>query len=382
MIAEGTWYQVEWLNNALWRWGALLAAILGALVLGKALSFFLGRQARRLRERERWRVFELVLRAVERPVMVLVLAGGLYLVAAWRILNLEFEAATFQAGVLWMQVTRALVIFAVGWMVYRLVDVVEHFLLRWTSRTRTKLDDQLVPLIRKSLRVFVVIVVLLFVADNVFRWDIGALVAGLGIGGLAFALAAKDALANLFGSVTIFADRPFQMGDWVRILGHEGVVEEVGFRSTRLRTFYGHLITLPNASVANAEIDNVSRRPFIRRNLSVTVTYDTPPEKLQEGLDILRDMCEARAEHWAAGHPPRIFFSDFNAASLGLYVAYWYTPPDYWRAQQFHNDFNLELLRRFNEAGIEFAFPTQTIYMKRDGSEAEPPGAPAGSGRA
>ena len=249
--------------------------------------------------------------------------------------------------------------------IFKLVDVLEFFLLRWTSKTETTLDDQLVPLIRKTLRVFVVIVAGLFIAQNIFAWDIGALVAGLGIGGLAMALAAKDALSNLFGSVTIFSDRPFQLGERIKIAGHDGTVEEVGFRSTRIRTLMGHLVVLPNSMVANEAVENIGRRPYLKRVLDVTVTYDTPSEKLQRGVEIIREMLEARKEHFAPEMDPRVYFSDFNSASLNIVVYYWFAPPDWWEYLEFNHEFNMELLRRFNEEGIEFAFPTQTLYVKK-----------------
>ena len=364
MLANGwsDWFLADkYLGNELWRWATLLGVVMIGLIFGKVLSFILLRQASRLSKVEGWVVLELLLRCIERPALLLIIAGALYLGGAVGILVLTEQTAQF-----WTQITRAITIFAGGWLIYRLVDVVEHFLRHWTSKTDTLLDDQLVPLIRKSLRVFVVIVILLFVADNVFHWNIGALMAGLGIGGLAFALAAKDAIANLFGSVTIFADRPFHMGERVRIKGHEGTIEEVGFRSTRIRTLTGHLVTLPNATVANEAIENVSRRPYIKRVLNVTVTYDTSPEKLRRAVDIIREMLDARSDHFPEDNPGRVYFSEFNDMSLNIVVYYWFTPPDWWQYLQFTHDFNMELLERYNAEGIEFAFPTQTLYVKQD----------------
>ncbi len=356
------WLVVDkYVGNELWRWASLLGMLLGSLIAGKVTAFALQHQANRLAKVDGWIVLELLLRCVERPMILLFMAGGLQLAGDTGLLVLAPDVAK-----LWAQVTHALTIFEGGWFIYRLVDIVELYLRSWTSRTDTLLDDQLVPLIRKSLRVFVVILVLLFVADNVLQWDIKALIAGLGIGGLALALASKDALGNLFGSVTIFADRPFHMGDRVKIDGQEGNIEEVGFRSTRIRTLTGHLVTIPNATVANHTIENVSRRPFLKRVLNVGVTYDTPPEKLKRAVDILREMLDGRKDHFPETNPPRVFFSDFNADNLNIVVYYWFTPPDWWDYLQFNHDFNMELLQRFNAEGIEFAFPTQTVYVKRD----------------
>jgi MscS family membrane protein len=157
------------------------------------------------------------------------------------------------------------------------------------------------------------------------------------------------------------------MGDLVKIRGYFGVVEEIGFRSTRIRTLDGHLVTIPNGVLATDDIENVAKRPSIKRVMNVTVTYDTPPEKVQRGVEILREMLDARSEHFPQDFPPKVYFSDFNADSLNILVYYWFTPADWWEYLDFNHDFNTELLRRYNEEGIEFAFPTQTLYLKSDG---------------
>jgi MscS family membrane protein len=266
---------------------------------------------------------------------------------------------------LWLKFCKMMMALGVGWFVYRLVGVVEHFLLHWTSKTTSQLDDQLVPLIRKTLRVIVVIMVALFIAQNIFNWNIGALLAGLGLGGLAFALAAKDMVANLFGSITIFADRPFQIGDRVTVDGQNGVVEEVGFRSTKLRTLTGHVVTVPNSVVANTTVENIAARPYLKKSFDIGVTYDTSPKKMKLAVEILREMCEARSKNFAPDCKPRVFFTDFNADSLGINVTYWFAPVEWEAFLRFNHDFNMELLSRFNAEGIEFAFPTQTLYMKK-----------------
>lgn len=373
----------EFLHNTPGQWVALAVVLLGSFVVGKLASVILDHHGRKLKEQKRLELFGLVLQTLAGPVALVALAAGLYTASTF--MNLEFVSVvtrevprddgevtietipqTTDLLPFWLNVCKTIAVIAGAWFIFRLVDVVEFFLLRWTAKTRTALDDQMVPLLRKTLRVIVVIMAGLFIAQNVFNWDIAALIAGLGIGGIALALAAQDALSNFFGSITIFADRPFTLGDWVVINDHEGIIEEVGFRSTRVRTFFGHLVTIPNSTVSSSAVDNVSARPYIRRNLNVTVTYDTPPEKVQRGMEILREMLDARSESFPQDRPAKVLFSDFNAASLNILVVYWYTPPDWWDYQAFNNDFNLELLRRFNDEGIEFAFPTQTLYLKQD----------------
>ena len=372
--AAANWYAAEFLNNPLWSWAALFGALVATLAVGRLISFILAAHGGKLVDGGRFVALGMVLRCLAKPAGLIILAGGLYSAGAFMKLDyvLYVEGAGDAAkvrdlGWLWLAACRTFAALAIGWAVYRLVDVLEFFLLRWTSRTRTQLDDQLVPIIRKALRIFTVIVVVLFVAQNIFSMKIGPLLAGLGLGGLAFALAAQDPIKNFFGSVTIFADRPFQMGERVKIGEHSGTVEDVGFRSTRIRTRAGHLVTVPNAMVAGAPVENISRRPYIRRVLNVTVTYDTPPEKMNRAVDILREMVAARKDHFPPDRPGQVYFSEFNADSLNIVAYYWFTPPDWWEYLAFTHEFNMELLERFNAEGIEFAFPTQTLYVKGEG---------------
>jgi len=356
------------LDNALWQWGALFGVLLGAMIIGKVVAALLVRRANRLSEVQGWVLLELTLRSAFRPLMLLIFAGGLAISENFMTLGVvESDGRVIiDLASAWSTAVAVIASLGVGWLIYRSVDVVELLLRRWTARTDTMLDDQLVPLIRKTLRVFIVIIAALFIAKNAFKADVGAMIAGLGIGGLAFALAAKDTIANVFGSVMILIDRPFRLGDRIKVSGQDGWVEEVGFRSTRIRTLEGHLVTIPNASLATTDIENVTRRPAIKRVLNVTVTYDTPPEKLQRGIEILNEMLAARSEHFLEDSPPKVFFSDFNADSLNIIVYYWFVPPDWWEYLAFNHEFNMELLRRYNEEGIEFAFPTQTLYVKQD----------------
>jgi len=375
-VLGGVFTEAAFLGNALWQWLALLGVLLSGMVVGKLLSLFLDRHADRLEAKEGFVLTAKFLRCVEKPISLVMLSIAMYAAASF--MNFTYAEIGAEDGVpsvrnllpLWLRFCKMMMALGAGWFIYRLVAVFEHFLLGWTSKTQSQLDDQLVPLIRKSLRVLVVIMVALFIAQNVFDWNIGAILAGLGLGGLAFALAAKDMVANLFGSVTIFADRPFQMGDRVRVGGQEGTVQEVGFRSTKLRTLTGHMVTVPNSIVANTVVENVAARPYLKRSFDVGVTYDTSPEMMDRAVEILREMCEARSENLAPGNPARVFFTDFNADSLGINVTYWYVPVDWTEYLAFNHDFNMELLRRFNAEGIEFAFPTQTLYVKKDSSEA------------
>jgi len=258
---------------------------------------------------------------------------------------------------------------SVALLVYYLVDVPDRWLRTQTSKTETKFDDMLVPIVRKSLRVTVALFAVVSIAQILSDKPVSALIAGLGLGGLAFALAAQDTIKNLFGSLVIFTDKPFGLGDRINYDGHDGVIEEVGLRSTRLRRLDGHLVTIPNGELANKSIHNIAPRPFIRRIFTVGVTYDTPPDKVRQAKEILLELLKDHEGLDPNGELlPRVFFSDFSASSLDFKCMYWYHPPAYWDYMEFTERLNLEILTRFNEAGIEFAFPTQTIHLAKAGA--------------
>lgn len=350
----------EFMDNTIGQWLGLLGIILGMMIAGKTITFILFHQAKRMDAIEdRFIITSMFAKSLARPLPLALLGFGLL----WggKLLTLAPEIRGF-----YEKVARTIISIGVIWFIFKIVDIIELLLKHLTEKTSTTLDDQLVPLVRKSLRVLIVVMGFLYIATNVYGKNMGTLVAGLGIGGLAFALAAKDMLANLFGSATIFADRPFAMGDRIIVKGHDGVVEEIGFRSTRLRLLNGHLTIIPNAIVANETIENISRRGFLKRTLEVTVTYDTAPEKIERGLAIIHEMLDARKANFHEEHPPRVFFTEFNADSLNIQVMYWFTPVVWLEYLAFNHDFNMELLRRFNEEGIEFAFPTRTLYLKQD----------------
>jgi len=265
------------------------------------------------------------------------------------------------------------ILIAIFWGLKNLVQVLIVVLEARVEKTEGKLDDQALPLISRTLNILVILIGVLVIADNVFGANVGAALAGLGIAGIAVSLAAQDSLKNLFGSLTILFDDPFQIGERIVFQGHDGTIEKVGFRSTKLRTLTGHLVTIPNSAIVNESVENIGRRPTIRRLMNLGVTYDTPPENLQEGVEIIRELLNSE-ELKGPVHPtvdgntldPVVYFTDFNADNLGILVVYWYGPPDYTAYLEHGHRFNLALLDRFEQAGIEFAFPTETLMLAGD----------------
>ncbi|MHC4123777.1 MAG: mechanosensitive ion channel family protein [Planctomycetota bacterium] len=359
-------------GNAIWRVGLVLVVILISMIVGKILQFFINNHALRIEKQRGVTVLSLFFKCLTKPISVAVFAIGFYSAK----LCLVFEDVTAMPAVEgissvvergWIQIAKAVGAIAVAYAVFRLVDIVEHFLLKWTGKTGTKLDDMLVPVVRKSLRVTIAIISAIYIVDNIFEKDVKSILLGAGVGGIALALAAKDTLANFFGSITIFADRPFQIDELIKIGDYYGPVEEVGFRSTKIRTLQGHLVTVPNSTIVNTPVENIGRRPYIRRTSNITITYDAGHKKASRAVaiikEILADVPEVNAEPYK---PPRVYFSDFNDWSLNIYMSYWVKPADYWLYQEVNQRVNLEMMKRFEAEEIEFAFPSQTLYLKKD----------------
>jgi len=254
---------------------------------------------------------------------------------------------------------------ALVWFILRLVAIVDLQLAKWAAATESTIDDILAPLVGKTLRVFIVVIGAILILQNLTGVEIGPLLASLGIGGLAVALAARDSIANFFGTLTILFDKPFQVGQRILIDGNDGVVETVGFRSTRIRTLTGHLLTIPNEKIVNSTVENIGMRPHIRWLTNITITYDTPAEKVERAVAILEEILDNH-EGINADFPPRVYFNGFNDWSLNIMVLAWYHPANYWDMQAWLQRTCLEILRRFNQESIDFAFPTQTVHLAND----------------
>ena len=341
----------------IWRLLALFIAILIAFVAGRITRYFLRRAADHLDQRYS-PVLAVALRAIERSI------GPVLFVAGLRV-GLFFLLLPETVAGLADTLVSILFVLATAYMVYCFVDVVDHWLTAFSKKRESKLDDMLAPVVRKSLRVTIVILAFVQVATILSDEPITSILAGLGVGGLALALAAQDTLRNFFGSLMLFVDKPFEMGDRIVVGGYDGPVEEVGLRSTRIRTLEGHLVTIPNGELAHQKIQNISKRPYIKRVANITVTYDTPPEKVERAVEIIKDLLDNH-EGMSPDFPPRVVFNEFLDAALNILVIYWYSPPNYWDFLAFNQRINLEILRRFNDEGIEFAFPTQTLYLAGD----------------
>lgn len=341
--------------------GVVLVGILVAsFVLRRIFQYFIVARLRKLTEKTHTEIDDELVAAVERPVGFLIVLAGLHI--ALNILGLPKEPVDIRR--FFDIVLLLLVTIDMAWLFIRLADVLALFLQRAAQRTDSALDDQLVPLIRKSIKVAIAILAFVLVVQNM-GYQITGLLAGLGIGGLAIALAAQSTLANLFGSITIILDRPFRVKDVVQGDGFTGAIEEIGLRSTRIRTFERTLVTVPNANLANMTVDNWSERPARRVRFVVGVTYETDAERMERALESIRAIL--------AGHPDVesegafVKFTEFGGSSLDILVQCFTPKTDYVEYLTLREELNLAIMRALADLGLEVAFPTRTVYLRNEG---------------
>jgi MscS family membrane protein len=362
-----------WINSRLYfdiTWLKLLFCLLLVflvVVVERLVRFLIQRKIETILSVEgRISWARLILLAVVRPLSLLIWVYGIY--GSLSPLYSHFQGQDGSNLVhLVLQKTASIGgTLAFFWFVYQFVNVLDVRLSQWAKTTESTIDDILVPLFGKTLRIFIVILAGILVIQNLTGIEIGPLLASLGIGGLAVALAAKDSIANFFGTLTILFDKPFQVGERIVIDSYDGVVEDVGFRSTRIRLLTGNLVTIPNEKVVSSGLENIGKRPNIRWLTNIGITYDTPPEKIEQAVAMIREII-ADHEGMRPDFPPRVYFNGFNDWSLNIMVLAWYHPPDYWPFQEWVQRTCLEITRRFADAGIDFAFPTQTVHLANDG---------------
>ncbi len=349
----------EFLDKTFWGntvldWFVAIGIVMLCYIGAKVILYFTNKVVRKFTEKTKTQLDDILIDKLEEPLAVAVTIAGLF----WAVEYLHIPNPSAE------KFLNKLLLFGlvlnVTWAVARTLDaLISEYLVPLTEKTNNSFDDQLVPIAQKAAKYTIWSLGIVLALDNL-DFDIGAMIAGLGIGGLALALAAQDAVKNIFGGIMIFVDKPFKLGDRIQINGFDGIVEMVGLRSTRVRTLDGRLVTMPNSKFNDNEITNVTLEPNTRIILKLGLTYETPPEKIELANSILKDIVNTNQDEIDEKH--FISFNDFGDFSLGITFVYFIRKEgDFFNTQ---NKISMQILKRFNENGLEFAFPTQTIYKK------------------
>jgi MscS family membrane protein len=348
-----------WLSNSnWWRYVVIVILVVMLWTIGRIISGFLIRFREVQADSKEIIRLQLTLSSFLWPIRLLIIAVIIYTLKI--IFNFSVSGNHFLD-----QVNGVIGVVALFLLVFKLLDLVEYELNQYVVRDDNLLDKSFVQMMRLVMRFVVIIVAAIYLIQTISGKPVSALLAGLGIGALAIALAAQDTLKNLFGSIMIMVDKPFTIGQRIQVDSVDGVVETVGFRSTRVRTLAGHQVTVPNEKMANSSVENIARRPHIRRMSNLGITYDTPPDKVEKAIQLIKEILENH-EGMHPDFPPRVFFEEFNDFSLNIKMIYWYHPGDYYTFAAFSERINLQIMRAFEKEGIEFAFPTSTTYLAQD----------------
>lgn len=340
-------------GNSLKEWIISILIIFGALILNKVIILFNKHILIKITEKTKNRMDDILFKMLQAPVLL-----GVMLVAIWIAtsrLNLDPKIDAF-----FSKSYQLLIVLNITWFLVRFVNaLIEEYLVPAAEDKTTKyLDNTLVPIVRRGILGVIWAIGIMMALRNV-GVDVGALIAGLGIGGLAFALAAQDTIKNIFGGITIFTDRPFRIGDRIKVDGFDGFIEDIGIRSTRLRTLERCLVTIPNYKIVEASVENISEEPKHRVLTKIGLPYTTTPEKMNKGIEILKGLPNSINE---IDKEQYVFFSEFGDFSMIIsYIYFIKKESDIFETT---SKVNLAILSNFNNAGLDFAFPTQTIYLK------------------
>lgn len=343
-----------YLGNTILQYLIAFAILAGGIIIGRIFYWLFRNVFKAFTVKTKSHIDDLLVEALKGPVVFFIFYLGY---------NYAYRTLTFSEGtmVFFGKVAFILVIINITWLVRNIINMfILNYFEKIASKTESVLDDQLMPVIKVLVNFVVFAIAIIYIIDNL-GYDIGSLIAGLGIGGLAFALAAQDTLKNLFGGFTVFADKPFKVGDRVRIDElRDGFIREIGVRSTKMETFDGTKIIVPNSVIVNSILENVSAERARRIKVILGIDYNTSADKLQKACNILEEIIKKNKK---TDDKSLVSFKEFGASSLNIQLIYWIKDLD--KILETQHEINMEIKKRFDKEKLSFAFPTQTVYLKK-----------------
>lgn len=349
-------WQSRILDHTVEQWVSALAIAAVAWLVGKLLYWLFAVVLKRWTALTKTRADDVIVETIGQPVVLLTTVAGF---------QIAFGRMNFsdQVGYYGGHAFTAAWTLGVTWLVVRAVSALlrEYLLPYARQRGISNMDASVQGLTIRTAALLIWGIGIIAALNNA-GYNVNALLAGVGISGLALAMAAKDTVANIFGGITVFTDQPFRVGDRIRIGGYDGTVLRVGIRSTRIRTIQGPVVVVPNFRFTDSVVENVSEEESRRVRHELGLVYDTTPERMERALQVLNELVDARQNDLM---PDRsTVFTTFGDFSLGIVLVYWIRKGRSTDAVQ--NTVHLDLLRRFAAEGLEFAFPTQ-VQINREG---------------
>lgn len=331
---------------------ALLFIVLG-FAFGKVIYGLISRVVRNFTKKTKTRLDDLIIDLIDRPAVFLIALGGLYLGVEQLTLPIAVDRTVNNV---------VIVLFAlnVAWVVINFIDaMIINYIVPYSARETGKLDVAAAKVFGRIFKIVAWLIVIIMIITNL-GYDVSALLTGLGLGGLAFALAAQDLLGNLFGGFAVLTDRPFKIGDRIKWGEHDGFVRDIGFRTTRVETFGGTMLVVPNADLAKTTLENISKEPARRVVAKIGLVYGTPTKKVKLAEDILKDVFLKNPDLKDDSY---VGFSDFGDFALIITAIYFIKDPS--KLLDVKSTVNRQIKERFEKAGLDFAFPTQTIIVEK-----------------
>lgn len=323
------------------------------IFLAKVVYYIIGSVIKQLAKNTKTKADDIFVDALEKPVVFLIVIISMQISKGF----LQLNSAGLNIA---DSIITSLYIFNVAWFVSRIIQaLLDTYVDPLTKKTESKMDDTLLPLVKKLISFVIYSIAFIFIVQH-WGYNVTSLVAGLGIGGIAIAMAAKDVLANFFGGGTILTDKPFKVGDRIRVDKYDGNVKEIGLRSTIIKTFDGTEIIIPNSKIVDSYVENVSRENARRIKVNIGVEYSTSTIKLEKAKEILRDVV---IKNKSTDDDSKVHFISFGDFSLNIQLIYWIKNLD--KILDAQDEINFEIKRAFEKERIEFAFPSQTIYLKK-----------------
>lgn len=342
-------------GNTVETWLIFFGIVLAGAIIGRFIFWIFKKKIGSKTAQLKNQFFHVLVDLIEEPIAFAVVLFSIWIGLKQLTLPDGFDRFAKNAfNILWT--------INITWLLARLWgSFVTQVLTPLAEKSESNLDDALLPILKKGVRSIIWIIGIIVGLNNA-GYDVGTLLAGLGIGGMALALAAKDILSNMFGGLTIFLDHPFRMGDRIIIDGYDGTVIEIGIRTSRIRTLAGRIVTVPNAKFNGNIVENISMEPSRKMVVQLGLTYDTPDNRMEEAMSLLKEIDSRHQNHLQPDS--KIAFTSFGDFSLGLTYIYYIIPgEDIFGVQ---TKINIDILKTFNNAGLEFAFPSQTLYLEKN----------------
>jgi len=350
-VLQDTYY-----GNKVSDWLISLAIIAGALILNKIIVLLNKHVIKKLTAKTNNRLDDILFQMLESPVLL-----GIVLTAIWFAAHRLSLGADIEKQIAFSY--KILIVVNVTWFIARFANALieEYWVKKVDENNHKVLDAHLVSMLKKTILIIIWSLGIVTALNNI-GYPVKTILGALSIFGVAFALAAQDTIKNVFAGITIFFDRPFRIGDRIKVDKFDGFIEDIGIRSIRIRTLEKRLVTVPNYKMMDSFIENISEEPLRRVMMKLSLTYNTTPDKMNEAMTILRDMPNRISNVYEKD--VLVAFTDFTEFALAITFIYFIRKDA--DVMETPSQVNTEILRAFNASGLQFAFPTQTVYIGKE----------------